>query len=71
MTSRKTSVEIDEQLLRRAREILGSTTVKETIDRAFREIVRQEARRQEAKALAAMDSIDLADDQVMAGAWRP
>lgn len=71
MSHRKTSVEIDEQLLRRAREILGSTTVKETIDRAFREVVRQEARRQEAKALASMDSLELADDEVMAGAWRP
>ena len=70
MSYRKTSVEIDEDLLRRAKEILNASTVKETIDRAFREVLRQEARRQEVRAMSSMESLDLADEEIMAGAWR-
>lgn len=44
--------------------------MKETIDRALREVERREARRREIKALVEMDGIDLADDSVMAKTWR-
>lgn len=70
MASRKTSVEIDEELLREVRGILHTDTIKDTIDKAFREVVRQVARREEIEALAGMQGMDLDDPEVMARAWR-
>ena len=67
---RKTSVEIDDRLVTQARRVLGTSSIKETIDSALREIVRAEARRQEVQALSAMDELDLANENVMAKAWR-
>ena len=67
---RKTSVDIDERLIEQAKNLLGTSSIKETIDRALREVVRTEARRQEIRALVEMDGLDLADEQVMARAWR-
>ena len=37
----KTSVEIDERMLDQARKILGTDTIKETIDESLRLVVRQ------------------------------
>ena len=70
MGTRKTSVEIDEELLEAARKILETTTVKDTVEEAFREVARVEARRQEVEALTRMEELDLADPEIMAGAWR-
>ena len=66
----KTSVDIDSDLLERARSLLGTSSIKETIHCALREIVRAEARRQEVAALVAMDGLDLADMEIMKNAWR-
>ena len=71
MSTRKTSVEINEDLLSAVQRVLATTTIKDTIEEAFREILRAEARREEIEALAVMDWLDLADSEVMAGAWRP
>jgi Arc/MetJ family transcription regulator len=70
MGTRKTSVEINEELMDQARAILGTTTVKDTIERALLELVRLEARREEVEALATMKGMDLDDPEVMSGAWR-
>ena len=70
MSYRKTSVEIDDSLFERAKEILATRTVKETIDHAFREVLCQEARRREVLELTSMNSLDLDDEEIMAGAWR-
>ena len=67
---RKTSVDIDEELLEEVRALLKTSTIKETIDCAFHEILRIEARRQEVQSLIQMEDLDLADEKVMAGAWR-
>lgn len=67
---RKTSVDIDENLLEHARRLFGTTSIKQTIDAALREAVRAEARRQEVRALAEMDGLDLSKDEVMVKAWR-
>ncbi len=71
MSSRKTSVEINEELLSAVQRILATTTIRETIEEAFREVLRVEARREEIEALAAMRGSDIADPAVMAQAWRP
>jgi Arc/MetJ family transcription regulator len=70
MGTRKTSVEIDEELLETAKRILETTTVKDTVEEAFREVARVEARRQEVATLTSMEGLDLADPDVMSGAWR-
>lgn len=70
MATRKTSVEINEELLRLAQGILATKTVRETVDQAFREVVRGQARREEVEALAAMREMDLDKPEIMARAWR-
>ena len=68
---RKTSVEINEELLVAVQRVLSTTTIKDTIEEAFREVLRAEARREEVEALAAMNGMDLSIPAVMSGAWRP
>ncbi len=70
MSTRKTSVEINEDLLTSVQRILSTATLKDTIERAFQEIVRAEARREEVEALSILRGMDLLDEEVMAGAWR-
>ena len=67
---KKTSVVIDDSLLEQVRDLLGTRSIRDTIDTALREIVRNEARRQEIAALSEMDGLDLANEEIMAGAWR-
>ena len=67
---RKTSVVIDDRLLEQVRSLLGTASIRETIDRALREVLRVEARRQEITALAKMDGLDLANEEVRTKAWR-
>jgi Arc/MetJ family transcription regulator len=70
MGVRKTSVEINEELLSAVQEVLSTATLKETIEEAFREVLRAEARREEVDALSTMRGMDLADPDVMSRAWR-
>lgn len=70
MSARKTSVEINEDLLTEVQRALSTTTIKDTIEEAFREILRAEARREEVEALTEMRGLDLADQEIMARAWR-
>lgn len=69
MSTRKTSVEINEDLLMEVQRALETTTIRETIEEAFREVLRMEARRAEVEALINMRGLDLADESVMARAW--
>ena len=70
MATRKTSLEIDEALYARARDALGTATLRETVEEAFLEVLRERARRQEVDALSAMRGMDLDDERVMKKAWR-
>ena len=70
MAIRKTSVEIDQDLLEQVRMALGTAALKETVEQAFLEVLRERARREEVEALSRMRGMDLDDDRVMAGAWR-
>jgi Arc/MetJ family transcription regulator len=70
MSVRKTSVEINEELLAAVQQVLSTATLKETIEEAFREVLRVEARREEVEALSTMRGLDLADPEVMSKAWR-
>jgi Arc/MetJ family transcription regulator len=70
MSVRKTSVEINEELLTAVQRVLSTATLKETIEQAFQEVLRAEARREEVEALSTMRGMDLPDRDVMSGAWR-
>ena len=49
----KTSIDIDRQAASEAAEILGTRTLKDTVDAALREVVRAELRRQLAEEILA------------------
>ncbi len=67
---RKPTVEIGERLIVEAKRVLGTSSIKDTIHGALREVVQEEARREEIRALTTRDRLDLADASVMAKAWR-
>jgi Arc/MetJ family transcription regulator len=64
---RRTTLDIDEDMLTKAQEILGTKGIKDTVDGALREVLRQEAWR---KLRAwVIDNDELRDPQVTAEAW--
>jgi hypothetical protein len=66
----KTTIVLDQKKLLRVRRVLGTTGIKETVDRAFDEILAIELRKRAVARLIEMDGIDFADPAVMARAWR-
>ncbi|MGH9245158.1 MAG: type II toxin-antitoxin system VapB family antitoxin [Acidimicrobiales bacterium] len=66
----KRLVDIDDELLHEATEVLGATTMKEAVNRSLEEVVRAARRRRHADRLAGMKGLDLADPKVMSEAWR-
>lgn len=67
---RKTTLAVDEELLRRASAVLGTTGLKATVDRALEEVVAADGRRRFAERLRTMRGLDLDDPKVMDAAWR-
>lgn len=66
----KRLVDVDDELLGEATEILGASTMKEAVNRSLEEVVLAARRRRHADRLATMRDLDLAEPEVMAGAWR-
>jgi len=66
----KKLIDVDEDRLARATEILGAATMKEAVNEALAEVIRRSERRAHAQRLATMDGLDLDDESVMADAWR-
>jgi hypothetical protein len=66
----KTTLWIDRRKLARARKILGTKGIKDTIDEALDQVLVMEARRRFVDKLRSLDGIDLDDERVMAEAWR-
>ena len=67
---RKTTLEVDDALFRRAREVLGTRGLKATVHRAFEEVLAADARRRAVRQLRDMDGLELNRPEVMAQAWR-
>ena len=61
----KTTVDIDDHLIEQTRNLLGTNSIEETIERALLKVVRRE----EIRSLAQMDGLDLFNEQLMAEAW--
>jgi Arc/MetJ family transcription regulator len=66
----KKLIDIDEDTLAQATEILGAVTMKDTVNRALLEVVLLAERRAYADRLTSMRGLDLDDERIMAGAWR-
>lgn len=69
--TRKTTIEVDDQLLEEAREALGTRGLKDTVDAALNEVVRAARRRELAERLATGEGLDF-DEETTAAArrWR-
>ena len=66
----KTLIEIDEQYLAAAQRELGTTTKKDTVNAALREVAALAARRRDLQRLASRSLPDLEDEDVMRAAWQ-
>jgi Arc/MetJ family transcription regulator len=67
---RKTALRLDDDLLAKARQVLGTKTATETIHAALAEVVARRGRERLFERLRTQDGIDLADEAVMARAWQ-
>ncbi len=70
----KRLIDVDDEVLEAARRVLGTDTMKDTVNAALRASVQAAERRQRVDVTAlqrfAAASRDLRDDEVMADAWR-
>ncbi|MDE0120800.1 MAG: type II toxin-antitoxin system VapB family antitoxin [bacterium] len=66
----KRLIDIDDDLLDQARTLTGAKTMRETVNTSLREVINAELRRQHLVRLVTGEGTDIADDEVMAGAWR-
>lgn len=66
----KTTVDVDQDKVSAAREILGTRTLKDTIDRALDEVLAQKATELLIRRLQTMDGLELGDPEVLKSAWR-
>lgn len=66
----RTLIDADDDLLERARALLGTTTKKDTINAALAQVVALDARRQFLADARSGALADARDDAVMGQAWR-
>jgi Arc/MetJ family transcription regulator len=66
----KTLVEIDDDYLAAAQQALGTTTKKDTVNAALREVAALAARRRDLHRLTSGGLPDLEDEDVMRAAWQ-
>ncbi len=66
MPTRKITLDLKEELLRRARAILGTRGIKDTIDGALFEVIVADARR---KVLAHLRNLDVDIDALRHDSW--
>lgn len=65
----KRLVDIDDELLHRATEILEAGTMKDAVNTALAEVIAADRRRRHVLRLQSMAGLDLEDSDVMARAW--
>jgi Arc/MetJ family transcription regulator len=65
----KTLIDIDEDQLAAAQKVLKTETKKDTVNAALRQVTALAARRRDLQRLTSGGLPDLADDEVMRGAW--
>jgi hypothetical protein len=67
---RKTSFEVDFAKVEKAKSVLGTTTLTETVDQALDEVIGLQRRRELVDLLFSDARIELDNREVMSGAWR-
>jgi Arc/MetJ family transcription regulator len=70
MARKTTTIEIDETKLAGVKRVLGTRTLRETVDRSFDEVLARAAREKSITRLRKMEGLDLDKPSVMANAWR-
>ena len=70
MPTRTRTIEIDERKLAEVKRLLGTQTLRETVDRSFDEVLARDARRRDIDRLQRMEGLDLDEPEVMERAWR-
>lgn len=70
MITRTTTIDIDEAKLESVKAVLGTRTLRETVDRSFDEVLARAARERSIARLQKMEGLDLDKPRVMEGAWR-
>jgi hypothetical protein len=68
--TRLTTLAIDERKYAEVKAVLGTSTLKDTVDRSFDEVLVRAARARSIERLRNMDGIDLDKRSVMEKAWR-
>lgn len=66
----KTLIDVDEEQLAAAQEVLKTKTKKDTVNAALRQVTALAARRRDLQRLISSGLPDLADDDVMRAAWQ-
>jgi Arc/MetJ family transcription regulator len=66
----KTLIEIDDEYLLAAQQVLGTTTKKDTVNAALREVAALAARRRDLQRFISHSLPDLADEDVMRATWQ-
>ncbi len=69
-SKRKTSFEIDAAKVEEAKEVLGTSTLTDTVDAALSEVVKVRQRKTLVELLFRPGALELDNDEVMSGAWR-
>jgi Arc/MetJ family transcription regulator len=66
----RTTINLDQKKLSKVRRLLGTTGIKDTVERAFDEILAMDLRKRAVERLIKMDGLELADPTITASAWR-
>jgi Arc/MetJ family transcription regulator len=66
----RTVIDVDDELLAEASEVLGTATKKDTVNAALANVVNARRVREHIDWLASGGLPDLSDPEVMKGAWR-
>lgn len=69
---RKTTIEVDDDVLARAQDVLGTSGLKDTVDRALEEVIRGARKRELMERVRSGEGWDIRDPEVVGKArqWR-
>jgi Arc/MetJ family transcription regulator len=56
--TRRTSIDVDDEKLERVQRVLGTTGLRDTVERAFDEVIRADLRRQLAEQIRTGEGVD-------------
>jgi hypothetical protein len=66
----RTTLVLDQRKLMKARRLLRTKGIKDTVEAALDEVIAYDARRLAAEQMRNLEGLDLDDPKVMAKAWR-